>query len=89
MASCHLRFDAIDLGTYDLSLDSVYLNYPKECLPQKLVKSTQPKAKELKLEIIDENVHKRTEGYVIVSTKIPAEKNSLLQYNTIQYLYSN
>jgi hypothetical protein len=75
MASCHPRFDAIDLSTYDLSLDSVYLDYPKECLPQKLVKSTQPKAKELKLEIIDENVHKRTEGYVIIlSTKIPAKK---------------
>ena len=86
MASCHPRFDAIDLGTYDRSLDSVYLNYPKECLPQKLVKSTQPKAKELKLEIIDENVHKRTEGYVIVSTKIPAEKNSLLHKGAFHFV---
>ena len=86
MASCHPRFDAIDLGTYDLSLDSVYLNYPKECLPQKLVKSTQPKAKELKLEIIDENVHKRTEGYVIVSTKIPAEKKSLLHKGAFHFV---
>ena len=59
------------LETCDLSLRSVYEDYPKECLPTKLSKSSSPKAKQLKFEHIEDDIYEPQAN--MVAFKIPAQ----------------
>ena len=72
MASNRPILDTFDLKKYDLSLDSVFKEYPRECLPKTLTKSRQAKAKDLDFEYIDANVYDQQANHV--ATKIPARK---------------
>ena len=42
---------------YDLTLNSVYKDYPRQCFPAKLNKTFGTKTKELKFEHIDDDLY--------------------------------
>ncbi|CAC5376855.1 unnamed protein product [Mytilus coruscus] len=46
----------VNITSYDLSFNSVYKDYPKQCFPDKLSKPVDAKAKELQYEVLDDNI---------------------------------
>ncbi|CAC5424976.1 unnamed protein product [Mytilus coruscus] len=62
----------VNIHAYDLSLNSVYNDSPKQCFPDKLIKPTGHKAKELKYEVVDEKNYEAQAN--MVAFRVPVKK---------------
>lgn len=54
----------VNITSYDLSFNSVYKDYPKQCFPDKLSKPAGTKAKELQYEVLDESLYEQQANMV-------------------------
>ena len=66
---------------YDITLNSVYKYYPRQCSPVKLNKTFSTKTKELKFEHIDDDLYDQQANMatfrVLVNKIVPIHKGSL------------
>lgn len=62
----------VNITSYDLSFNSVYKDYPKQCFPDKLSKPAGTKAKELQYEVLDESLYEQQAN--MVAFRVPVNK---------------